>query len=352
MASKMRFISKRRRTSRRFLRYFPGNRKVKDRLFCYIFGQDRKALLQLYNVLNGTDYQDEDALQIVTLDNVLYMSMKNDVAFILMGTLNLYEHQSTVCPNLPLRFLLYIAAEFECYIGLRSQQIYGSTLIRLPAPCCVVFYNGDEEMEDEKILRLTDAFADGQGAVEKSCLELTVRVVNINHGRNRELMAGCRRLEEYSCFVGKMKEFRLLGSSPEEAVEEAAVYCINHGIMEDLLVPFRAEVKKMLLTEYNEKKVMAWLRKEAVEMGRKEGREKGIEEGRKEGREEGREEGLDLKVINQVRKKVARGNSADEIAEMLEENPAFISRICEAIEAHPDWSDERVRKETKQDLYT
>ena len=144
MIPKMQFVSPKRRNMRRPLRYFFANREVKDRLFCYIFERDPKALLQLYNALNGTDYSDENALKIVTLDNVLYLSMNNDVAFMLMGTLNLYEHQSTICPNLPLRFLLYTAAEYEAYVGINPDRIYGSSLIRLPAPRCVVFYNGDE----------------------------------------------------------------------------------------------------------------------------------------------------------------------------------------------------------------
>lgn len=87
---------------------------------------DRKALLQLYNALNGTSYQDENELQIVTMKNVVYMSMNNDIALILASTLNLYEHQSTVCPNMPLRFFLYLAGEFEAVLGSMDANIYSS----------------------------------------------------------------------------------------------------------------------------------------------------------------------------------------------------------------------------------
>ena len=80
------------------------------------------------------------------------------MAFLLAGTLNLYEHQSTFCPNLPLRFLLYIAAEYESLVAKAKANIYGQTLIPLPSPQCVVFYNGDDAMPDEQCLRLTDAF--------------------------------------------------------------------------------------------------------------------------------------------------------------------------------------------------
>ncbi len=134
MNPRMEFVPRKNRRFRLPLRRFTGNRNVKDRLFCYIFEHDREALLQLYNALNHTDYQDSQALQIVTLDNVVYMSMKNDVAFLLAGALNLYEHQSTFCPNLPLRFLLYIAAEYEGLVARMKANIYGQTLIPLPAP--------------------------------------------------------------------------------------------------------------------------------------------------------------------------------------------------------------------------
>ncbi len=194
MKNKMQYISRKQWFFRLQPRYFFSNRKVKDRLFCYIFEHDRRALLELYNALNDTDYQDEQMLQVVTLDNAVYMSMNNDMAFLLIGTLNLYEHQSTICPNLPLRFLLYIAAEYEGLTARMGANIYSRTLVPLPAPQCVVFYNGDEKTEDEQYLRLTDAFVGREGKKSVSCLELTVRVLNINYGHNRQLMSGCGAL--------------------------------------------------------------------------------------------------------------------------------------------------------------
>ena len=280
MNPRMQFAPRKKRLFRLPLRRFVGNRNVKDRLFCYIFEQDRQALLELYNALNHTDYQDARALRIVTLDNVVYMSMKNDMAFLLAGALNLYEHQSTFCPNLPLRFLLYIAAEYESLVAKAKANIYGQTLISLPAPQCVVFYNGDKAMPDEQYLRLADAFADAPEVGPSPCLELKVRMLNINYGHNSQLTAGCKRLDEYSRFVARIKENRQDGDSVSQAIENAVVYCIDNGIMEDILLPFRAEVTKMLLTEYNEKKYMKMFRKEAREEGLQEGREEGLEEGR------------------------------------------------------------------------
>ncbi|WP_276948269.1 hypothetical protein [Acetatifactor muris] len=131
--------------------------------------------------------------------------------------------------------------------------------------------------------------------------------------------------------MAKLKEYQKKYGSTKEAVDASVSYCIGHGILTDILIPLSAEVKKMLLTEYNEKKVMAWLKKEA----------------REEGRIEGRQEGGNQKIISLVRKKVTKGRSPEEIAEMLEEDIALIREICDILKHHPEWSDSRVYEELK-----
>ena len=246
------------------------NRTVKDRLFRFIFSKDPAALLQLYNALNGTDYEDADALEIVTLDNIVYMSMKNDLAFIVTGVLNLYEHQSTINPNMPLRCFLYLGQEYQKIVTKRHNNIYGTSLIKLPTPKCVVFYNGDRAKPDEEILRLSDAY---QNTEMEPDVELRVRVLNINYGHNEKIMEKCRRLKEYAYFVHQINYNLKLGTPLSDAVDQAVVYCIENDIMADILEQHRTEVMGMLLTEYNERKTMRYLRKEA----REEGIEKGIE---------------------------------------------------------------------------
>ena len=245
------------------------------------------------------------------------MAMNNDVAFLLVSTLNLYEHQSTLCPNLPLRFLLYIAAEYEGLVVKMKANIYGRSLIRLPAPQCVVFYNGDEEVADEQYLCLTDAFTAEDGTKPESCLELTVRMLNINQGRNSDLMAACKRLDEYSRFVGQIKHYRQNGFSTDQSIDTAVLYCIDHGIMDDILLPFRAEVKKMLLTEYNERKYMRMFRKEA--------REEGLAEGRAEGRAKGQTEER-KRLLNTM---LQNGASAEQLSELTGISVSEIENICQ-----------------------
>ena len=193
---------------------------------------NREALLQLYNALNGTDYKDASRLQIVTIENAVYIVMKNDLAFVITGTLNLYEHQSTCNPNMLVRFLIYLAEEYQMIVEQAEESIYGSKQISLPTPQCVVFYNGETEAAEEQVLRLSDAFENKE---RKADVELTVRMLNINHGHNKALMEKCRTLEEYAQFVAVSRAYAAEGRPMQEALEEAIVYCIDHGILSEFL---------------------------------------------------------------------------------------------------------------------
>lgn len=258
----------------RFGRKAKVRRNVKDRLFRFLFAGDREALLQLYNALNGTDYKDSSELEIVTIESAVYVVMKNDLAFVLAGTLSMYEHQSTYSPNLPVRFLIYLAQEYQTVIEQAEKSLYGTGRISLPTPQCVVFYNGTQEMPEEQTLRLSDAFENGG---VRSDVELTVRMLNINQGHNRLLMEQCRVLREYAEFVEITRAYMRERKDAGEALAEAVDYCIENGILEEFLRKNRAEVLGMLLEEFDVKKYERTLRGEGREAGREEGREEGIQ---------------------------------------------------------------------------
>ncbi len=133
-------------------------KQYKDRLFRFLFEQDKEALLQIYNALNGTDYTDASDLQIVTIENAVYIVMKNDLAFVLAGTMNLYEHQSTYNPNMPVRFLIYLAVDYQKVVQEAETSLYGGKQIMLPTPQCVVFYNGEKDMPEKQTLCLSETF--------------------------------------------------------------------------------------------------------------------------------------------------------------------------------------------------
>lgn len=252
------------------------NKKYKDRLFRLVFG-DRRRLLDLYNALNGSHYEDPDALEITTLDDAVYLSMKNDLSFLVNGVLNLYEHQSTYNPNMPVRGFFYLADVYRKYVVEYKLNLYGSRLAKLPAPKYLVFYNGRKEEPDRKVLRLSDAFQGGRNA--EPCLELCAVMLNINLGHNQELMERCRTLKEYAQFVDRVRRMIAETGALESAVDRAVKDCIRDGILENFLSSHRAEVLDVILTDYNEQEYIAMEREEAWEDGKSEGLTEGLSEG-------------------------------------------------------------------------
>ena len=234
---------------------------------------DRRNLLSLYNAIGGTKYEDPDKLEIVTLENAIYMGIKNDLAFIIDTNLFLYEHQSTYNPNMPLRDLLYISSEYQKLVDHRS--LYSSTLQKLPTPNFIVFYNGTERREDRWEDLLSEAYENLSGEPN---LELRVLTININEGHNREMMEQCLILREYAQYVAKVrnytKEMKL-----DEAVEHAVNECIHEGILAEFLKKNRAEVIAMSIFEYDKEEEERKLRKAEFEAGYNSGMEAGIRTG-------------------------------------------------------------------------
>ncbi len=146
-------------------------RQVKDRLFRFLFEKDKEALLQLYNALNGTDYQDASELQVVTIESAVYVVMKNDLAFVLAGTLNLY----------------------------------GMKQIFLPTPQCVVFYNGEKEAPEEQILRLSDAFENKEKEFDVDKYERSLKnegiEIGIQQGVQQGIQQGTERINKLNCLL-------------------------------------------------------------------------------------------------------------------------------------------------------
>ena len=253
-----------------------ANRKYKDTIFRMLFS-DKKNLLSLYNALNGKNYSDCDQLEIVTLENAIYMSMKNDLAFILDLALFLWEHQSTYNPNIPLRDLMYIAKEYEKYIKEKGISLYFNRQQKIPAPQFIVFYNGNRKIGERMEHRLSDAYETSSG---EPALELKVLVININEGYNQKLMESCQILKEYAQYVSKVRTYKKTPSL-NEAVEKAVEECIQEGILREFLLKHRAEVVAMSIFEYDREWEEEILRKEEFEAGKELGEQLGKEKERK-----------------------------------------------------------------------
>ena len=254
-------------------------RNYKDTVSRMLFREPENAL-SLYNALNGTSYTDASQITFNMLDNAIYMGMQNDISFLIMNEVNLYEHQSTYNLNMPLRDLFYVADLLQVYV--KDQSLYSSKLIKLPTPHFVVFYNGTGNKPERRILRLSEAF---EVPTKDPELELKVTILNINPSMNEELKEKCPILKQYTQYVEQVR-YNSTSMPLEQAVETAIEYCIKHEILKDFLLKQRAEVVKMSIFEYDEEREMELIRRNEREIGKEIGEKIGIEKERQRAQEE------------------------------------------------------------------
>lgn len=280
------------------------NRSYKATMFEMIFS-DKVELLKLYNAVNQTNYTNPDDLEINTLKNAIFLSVHNDISFVIDSRLSLYEHQSTYSPNLPLRYLFYIA---DLFSGMtKGLHIYGEKVVPIPTPRFLIFYNGAKERPEREILRLSDAYTIKE---EYPSLELIAELININLGYNDELMKTCRTLQDYAEYTARVRKYA--GIMPiKDAVLRTVEECIQEGILEEFLSKWKAEAIKMSIYEYDEEQYRRFLL------------------------QEGEERGVELKVLNMIQKKVSKGKSMEIIAEELEESVDSIRKYYDIVVEHP-----------------
>ena len=272
-----------------------ANREYKSSVFTTLFN-DESNLLSLYNAVSGSDLPSDTPLEIATLEDVLFTDRRNDIAFVVKDKIViLLEHQSTINENMPLRMLIYIARVYEKLID--NEAIYKSKLLKIPKPDFIVLYNGTDPFPDEKMLYLSDAYNDSPEALVGlgGSMNLEVRVININFGRNNAIIKNSDVLYGYVQFINKIRENQQAGLDLKSAITTAARDCIKDGILVDFLKLHSSEVINMLTTEWN------------YEVAQKVWKEEAREEGLEEGRKEGISQGVDI--------------SADIIRELIKKTP-------------------------------
>ena len=286
------------------------NKKYKDTVFRMIFNNKKEAL-GLYNNLFDTAYTDESLVNIVTLEDVLFIPRKNDIAFTMNGKfVVLVEHQSTINENMPLRFLIYIARLYEKII--EADNIYKRKLVKIPAPEFTVLYNGREDLihngrkVTELELRLSDAFKEG----EQAQLELKVKVIDIRYTSNNKAVTKNDTLEEYSRFIQIVEECRCTEDNLDMAMKKVIDIAIQNNVLMEFLIKNSSEVRNMLTLEYDEEVAKRVEREEAREEGRNEGLSEGLSLGLRRGEAETRK----LLIINCLKKV----KSCEAVAELLD----------------------------------
>ena len=291
-----------------------GNREFKSDVFTMLMEYPEYAL-QVYNAINGSDYDDPSMVEIKTLDRGFSLTVHNDSAFVIDSNLSIYEHQSTVCPNMPLRSLIYYADIMRPYI--KNKDIFYKKLINIPTPQFVVLYNGEEEQPEISEQRLSDAFIHKTDNPE---IELVCTVYNINNGKNKKLVENCYVLYGYMTFVSYV---RLYDKDPEvptlkDAIKKAMDRCIDEDILKEFFLSHYDEVQKVVELDYTFENRLRMNYRDA------------------------KEEGELHKLIVQVSKKITKGKSEDEIIDDLEDTYENIHPIFEYITTHPDESVEQV----------
>ena len=248
-----------------------GNREYKSDVFSMLM-EDPKNALDLYNAMNNSDYKNPEQVEICLLDRGISLTVRNDASFVLDMNLSIYEHQSTVCPNMPVRSLIYFTCILEGLV--KDQNIYGRRLIKIPTPKFAVFYNGEEEQPEQYELRLSDAF---EHPVENPEIELVCKVYNINYGKNQELLEKCPFLKEYMIFVDYVREnHRVNGyENLEHSIETAIDRCIEENVLRKFLMEHRSEVVKVMRLDYTFDRQLTLEREDSRAEGRAEGRIEG-----------------------------------------------------------------------------
>lgn len=289
-----------------------ANKEYKSDVFSMLL-QDKKRAMEIYNAINGTDYDDPELVEMTTLDDKSFsLTVRNDASFILDANLSLYEHQSTYCPNMPLRDLLYFASIIQKQIKAQKRDIYGGKILKIPVPHFVVFYNGKEDAPDQYDLRLSDAF---EKETKNPEIELVCHVYNINSEKNTPLLSKCQTLREYMYFVDMVRKNNEISGNLEDAIEKAINQCMEENVLRDFLAQHREEVMHVMTLDYTFERRLEMQRAEAIEDGERIGKEIGKEE----------------KLSEQIRKKIQKGKPLDQIADELEEVPETIRPLYEKI---------------------
>ena len=285
-------------------------RQYKDNVFCLLY-RDKNNLLDLYNGLNDTNYTNVDDLTVTTLKGGVYMKYKNDASFVFGQDLYMFEQQSSRNPNMPLRFLHYLSDVYRQMYN--NSDLHRSTMLKIPVPHFVTFYNGKQPLEAESILRLSDMYEKNIDCPE---LELMVRVININtdnnagnksrtfnsnindnsvsnsniHTYSSEFLSKCETLKDYMIFVNKVRvKTDVEKIDIRTAVTEAVDECIAENVLSEFFKNHREEVITVSIYEYDEEGHLEIVKEEGRQLGIAEGKQLGLAQGRQIGFNEGKQ---------------------------------------------------------------
>lgn len=292
-----------------------ANREYKSDVFSMLM-EDNARALDVYNAMAGTAYTNPEIIEIHTLESGVSLTVHNDASFVVSmdSVLNIYEHQSTYNPNMPLRELIYFVTIIKKLV--ENRYLLSHKLVKIPTPKFAVFYNGEKTRPEREVLKLSDAY---ENQSDEPQLELTCIVYNINPGNNEDLKKRSQTLREYMIFVGYVNENLAKAKKDyETAIRDAMNRCIAEDILKDFLLERGEDVQKSMMFDLTYEKQMENAKREWYN----------------DGVEEGRAEGAVHYLTASVVKKVQKDKNLEQIAEELEESVEDIQPIYDIVKKY------------------
>lgn len=289
-------------------------------LFDKVFS-DKESILELYNAIAQTEYHDVSAISVNTIQRAVFFGIENDKSFIIDDILNIYEHQSSVNPNMPVRGLMYLSELYRQYIYENKLDIYGKKQVLLPNPIYLVFYNGEDKQPERQVIYLHDAFPENTS--NNDFLNFKAIMLNINYGYNKELMERCKPLKEYAIFVDTIRKYLKTENNTAIAAKKAVEECIEHNVLKDILIKEKGVIEDMITVCYDEE--IHKMRE--AEYNQELGEERGKEIGKEIGKAIGKEIGKQQKALSIARKMYESGMSLKQIQHITELSDAELLSI-------------------------
>lgn len=234
---------------------------AKDSVFSFIFRQPENTR-QLYLALHPEDKDVTEAdCKLITLEHVLTNGMTNDLGFQVRDMLILLvEAQTKFSINIALRIMMYLAATYKEYVDEHKLDLYGSKPVSIPRPELYMIYTGALRKLPE-IIRLSDMYG-GNGDAE-----IKIHVLQSSGTNNI--------VDQYIRFCEISDEQRNLYGYTMKAVEETLRICCKENILMPFLASRQKEVRDIMVTLFDQKRVTEIHEYNLVKDARREGLEEG-----------------------------------------------------------------------------
>ena len=217
---------------------------VKYSVFTTLF-QDKKYLIQLYHALHPEDTETrEDEFIDITIKNVLTNGIYNDLGFRVRDKIMiLVEQQSSWTMNIIVRALMYLTQTYHDYFEEQDADLYGSKKVHVPEPELYVIYTGERVSKPETISFSKEFFGGKECAIE-------VKVKVIYDGKENDIIS------QYVTFTKVYNEQVKLYGRSKEAVTETIRICKDRDILREFLQSRQKEVISIMMTLFDEEKIM------------------------------------------------------------------------------------------------